>query len=359
MLNKKRLYVWSIFLCLGLVLTKCERNPVQSQNRTSPEIAYLTLNYSQITKTLFIAAKIVDPQGWDDIDSVVFRLLRVASATATSGTLFLQANLHDDGTQGDIIRQDGVFSYLVPANQFNGNEGYYRVEVLAYDAASHQSSQVAQNVLVQANTPPTLFLLEAPSAFEKGDTLKFRIRVADLQGYGDIAGVMYTVRQPTGNIVSHSSFVLRDDGAFGDDVAADGVFTVWQPSNAQSKLQGLFTFNFFARDIHNAISDTLKVNVRNPGVTVTYPDTKDTLLAGSTATITWQSAYIDQVKIEYTTNANAANPTYTLITTMPAAVGRYDWNVPVGTFEHCKVKITDTTNPRRTDTSDQEFIIKP
>jgi hypothetical protein len=358
-LNSKRLYAWFSFVFLGLLLTNCERNPTQSSNRTFPEIKSLTLNYSQVTKTLFIGAEINDPQGWNDIDRVEFRLLRISSATATSGTLFLPGNLRDDGTFGDIIRQDGVFSYLVPANLFIGNEGYYRVEVIAYDIASHQSDQVAQTVLVQANTPPTLFLLEAPSTFEKGDTLKFRLRVSDLQGYDDIASVIYTVRQPTGSIVAHTSFVLRDDGAFGDNVAGDGIFTVWQPSNSQSKLQGLFTFNFFARDIHNATSDTLKVNVRNPGVTVTYPDAKDTLLAGSTITITWQSAYIDQVKIEYTTNANSSNPAYNLITTMPAAVGCYDWNVPVGTFEHCRVKITDTTNPRRTDTSDQEFIIKP
>lgn len=350
---------FSYLLLLLLLLGTCDRNPINGGKDTIPEIVSLQFNYSQFNRTLFIAAEVSDPQGYEDIDSVVFRLIRLPEAGAEEGTLTFQGRLYDDGTRGDIIIRDFVFSYLITADLLVGEEGYYRLEVQAYDHQGNCSQLAIKNGLVAQNSAPTLFLLEAPRSFEKGDTLKFRLRVMDQQGYNDLATVAYSVRQPTGNLVSHPTFALRDDGLFGDDVARDGIFTVRQPSNKKSRLQGLFTFHFFARDIHGAVSDTLKVDVRNPGVTVTYPDSVASIQAGSSVTITWESAYIDQVKIEYTTNADLTSPTYTLIATLPAAVGRYNWTVPNESQEHCRIRISDTTNPNRNDSSDLEFKIQP
>jgi len=342
-----------------LLVSNCERTPVNHAAEVEPLLQKVTLNYSQVTKTLFIAAQVDDPQGLADIDSVDFRLIRLPSANAETGMLFLQGRLYDDGTQGDIIIHDGIFSHLISADILSGYEGYYRVEVQAFDVDGHSSAIIKAEALVQANTPPSLFLLEAPTTFEKGDTLLFRMRVTDLQGYGDIAAVTYTVLQPTGILVSHPSFALRDDGKFGDEHAHDGIFTVQQPSNRESKLQGLFTFNFVGRDIHGASSDTLKVSVRNPGVTVLYPDLTDTLRSGQAITIRWESAYIDQVKIEYTIVANQSNPTYNSIATWPAAAGSYSWTIPSVSSSHCKIRISDNTKLTRYDVSDREFIIQP
>jgi len=351
-----------IALSLPLIIAtfwRCESNSLEKSAETNPVIKNVTFSYSELNKSLFIAAAVTDPQGWENIDSVAFTLYQIDTVSSETGQLFLSGRLSDDGPPADIITQDGVFSYLIDSAGLGGYEGYYRGNVRAYDADGNLSDSVTATELVQANSPPDVFILSAPTTFEKGDTLKFYARVSDLQGYDDIAAVPYSILRPDGEYFNRF-FSLHDDGVNGDELARDGIFTVFQPSNANSVLQGLYVFYFFAQDYSGAISDTIKVRITNPGVHVTEPAYSSTLHYGDNLHIAWESAYISQVKLEYSYNANISAPTWNTIATVVAALGEYNWVVPSGsTTNYCKIRVSDITTSKRNDVNDNYLVIAP
>ncbi len=343
-----------VFMLIGF---QCPHQNGVEPRAEEPVVEAVTLNYSQEQQTLFIAARVSDPQGYNTIDSVGYQLYFKAADSLADDQCIQSGPLYNNGTRGDIIEQDDVYSYLITDSV---DQGHYRCMVQAFDQEGHPSLPVSQNEAAIANSPPQIYKVAAPSRFEKGDTLFFEIRGTDPQGISDILGITYFVELPNGDFRTHASFQLRDDGQFGDRQADDGIYSVKQPSNAESELQGLFRFYFYARDMAGAFSDTLKVAITNPGVTLIAPDYADTLEAGEQYTIAWQSAYIEELTLEYTLNAQEPTPTYENIIRVDAADSSYNWAVPSGiSSENCKVKIYDTDRPSRYDISDRAFVIEP
>jgi len=352
----KRFIIAGLFLVIMGYWT-CENNAVEQTTETIPEIKALTLNYSELNHSLFIAAEVEDAQGWENIDSVTFTLYQISTAAYLTGTLFLSGNLTDDGPPRDIITRDGVFSYLIDSTELGSYEGYYRVYVTAFDTDGNVSESTTGTELVQANSAPELYLLSAPTSFEKGDTLKFYFRVTDLQGYDDIAAVPYSILCPD-DVYFDRYYTLNDAGVSGDEVAGDGIFTIFQPTNPESILQGLYYFYFFAEDYSGAMSDTITVKITNPGVHITAPASTETLHFGNTMQITWESAYISQVKVEYAFNANLSLPDWVAADTVVAALGKYNWTVPsTQVTNYCKVRVSDLTNSARYDVNDDYLVI--
>lgn len=350
----------AIISLLALAGFACHNNGIDGLVLTDPVVEKLDLNYSQLNKSLFIAATISDPQGPEDIDSVTCRIDTLGSE---SWLLFRAGTLCDTGAHGDIIKRDNVYSFLIDSSKIGAYRDSFRVSVQAFDKDLNES-EIEIATLKAGNDPPVLYRLYPPPgktiSFERGDTLVFKIRVTDPQGYEDIVGVIYTITYPKGSVLSDPTFRMRDDGAFGDEKEEDGIFTVHQPYGTSGKSQGLFTFNFTAQDRAGETSDTLKIKLKNPGLTLIYPNLSDTLYSDQTVRIKWESAYIDQVKIEYTTSANSANPDYTHIATVAASLEYHDWKVPFFPISpHCKIKISDPDHPSRYDLSDYEFIISP
>lgn len=356
---KKIFYVIPIIL---ITFAACVNDGVNEPVSPDPVIESIALNYSQLKKSLFISAKVTDPQGWETIDSVVFYLYRMDSSDTNIANLFMTGLLLDNGPPLDIIKRDNVYSYLIDSNVLSNNEGSFRVDVQAYDNDGHTSDIEIASALVAPNSPPQIYPLQLPGSFEKGDTLVFKMRVTDPQGASDINSVTYSILKPDGDYLK-DFFYLSDAGPYGglgDEYADDGIYTVYQPSNRESKLQGLFVFYFVAKDISGASSDTLRVPITNPGVTLLAPNSADTFSSGDTCRIQWKSAYISTLRIEYSTNANAALPDYSEIATVSASTGYYDWQVPQDLSSGCcKVKIYDPDKPTRSDVSDAEFTILP
>ncbi|MDO9547555.1 MAG: hypothetical protein Q7J65_01145 [Candidatus Marinimicrobia bacterium] len=352
-----------ILMIILLALAACI-NTTPEEPATDPVIESVTLNYSQTNKSLFISADVFDPQGLETIDSVVFYLYHRDSLDSADEELFRNGYLYDVGPPLDIINRDGVFSYLLDSTALADNEGYYRVSVQAFDEDGNSSNIEEQEALVAPNSPPELFAINLPNSFEKGDYVVFKIRVTDPQGYQEIASVIFSVLQPNGSYQTGDSWYLSDaglaSGGWGDEIANDGIFTVTVPTNPNSVLQGDFTFYFYAEDIHGAVSDTLKKILTNPGVHLLSPNMADTLQPYQTHKITWESAYINKVTIQYTTNANSSSPNYKIVATEFAVKGFYDWAIPYEHFSaNCKIKIFDADKPSRYDTSDNSFTIKP
>jgi len=340
-------------------------NPTREEDLlTKPVITYVVLNYSQLHKTLFIAAEVTDPQGWNNIDSVTFQLYRKDSISATTEDLFLTNCLVDSGLP-DIIWKDNAFSYLVDSTAMANNEGYFTVKVQAFDKDGNASAIETQSELAEPNSPPVLFPIVIPQSFEKGDTLIFKIRVTDPQGSEEISyegAVSYVVKRPDGEYLADPTFYLSDTGTRGDEISGDGIYTVHQPSNRNSKYQGLFHFYFIAKDVYGAVSDSLICPVKNPGVTLISPNQAATLHAGETYRIEWESAYISNVIIEYASNTNMTSPSWQTIATVAASDYQYSWVVSSSvSSSHCKIRISDADSQysNRVDYSDNEFTISP
>jgi len=360
-LSKKREQQLLIIL-LAFIGIACI-NPTQEEDLlTEPVITSVVLNYSQLHKTLFIAAEVIDPQGWNNIDSVTFQLYRKDSVSAPTEELFLTNCLIDSGLP-DIIWKDNVYSYLVDLTTMANNKSYFTVKVQAFDKDGNASKIETQSELAEPNSPPVLFPIVIPQSFEKGDTLIFKIRVTDPQGSAEISyegAVSYVVKRPDGEYLADPTFYLSDAGTRGDEISGDGIFTVQQPSNRNSKYQGLFYFYFTAKDVYGAVSDSLICPVKNPGITLISPNQAVTLYAGETYRIEWESAYISNVIIEYASNTNMSSPSWLTVATVAASDYHYNWVVPSNVSSgHCKIKISDADSqyPNRVDYSDNEFTI--
>lgn len=91
-------------------------------------------------------------------------------------------------------------------------------------------------------------------------------------------------------------------------------------------------------------------------ITVTAPNGGEEWQTGYNKTITWASAGVSNVNIEFTDNAGA---TWNTIVSNQANTGSYVWNVSSSPSYWCKIKITDATNVTVFDTSDTYFITGP
>jgi len=343
--------LYSIILVCMLILWSCEdKQPTSSEDEFV--VGEIDFNYIRKDSSLFISARVYNSLGSEYIDSVFFHLAILEQDTSYEKQI-LFGTLNDNGTDGDIIRGDGTYSRKF--SKMFLEDGTYELTVWAEDARGKVTEKVSTTKRVFENLPPGLSLLRAPESFEKGDTLIFEVKAEDPQGLNDILSVRYIIELPTGEVTSDPSWALRDDGRCGDMVAGDGIFTVHQPSNRESKLQGLFIFYFFAEDKQGAHSDTIEAPVKCPGVTIISPNGGECVKHGDTLNIRWESAYIEKLKIEISTDGYS----YSVIDTTDASAGQYLWAVPslAGISETCKIRLSDIYLFSRCDVSDGYFKI--
>ncbi|MBD3410630.1 MAG: hypothetical protein GF419_10555, partial [Ignavibacteriales bacterium] len=90
-----------------------------------------------------------------------------------------------------------------------------------------------------------------------------------------------------------------------------------------------------------------------PPITVTTPNGGESVFG--TALVTWRSAAVDFVDLEYSTNGGSSWTTFA--SNVSAAWGSYPWTVPnVGTSD-ALVRVSDASNPSVSDQSDAAFAI--
>jgi pimeloyl-ACP methyl ester carboxylesterase len=81
----------------------------------------------------------------------------------------------------------------------------------------------------------------------------------------------------------------------------------------------------------------------------------DKYLVGSNTTIEWNSSNIQNIKIELSTD-NGINWS-TIVESIQASLGSYDWTIPNTPSEECLMRISDVTNTSNYDMSDEVFSI--
>jgi len=90
-------------------------------------------------------------------------------------------------------------------------------------------------------------------------------------------------------------------------------------------------------------------------IVVIEPNGGENWISGSQQNIIWVSQNITDVSIEYSTDNGSS--WLSIIASVPAAGGSYNWTVPNISSTQCLVRISDASNPSINDVSDAVFTI--
>jgi hypothetical protein len=104
-------------------------------------------------------------------------------------------------------------------------------------------------------------------------------------------------------------------------------------------------------------SDSVFTILALPTINVTSPNGYETWQVGMSSHITWNSTDVNDVQIDY--SINNGNSWIPIINSTPASAGDYLWTVPNTPSTHCRVKITNVSNPAINDISNNNFTITP
>ena len=90
-------------------------------------------------------------------------------------------------------------------------------------------------------------------------------------------------------------------------------------------------------------------------VNLLTPDGGENWQGGTQQSITWSSAGVSNVKLEYTTDAGTNWKV--IVASTPASTGSYSWTVPVAPSPRCRVRISDVSNTSLRDSSSAVFTL--
>lgn len=220
-----RSFVLNFFILL--LFFSCTQNPLQVDVRVTPEISNLIVParvYNQSPRKHVISVTVFDPQGVTDISQVSLTITKAGESVPA-----LQRNLVDDGTQGDIIANDGVFAGQIDGSFAGGDVGEFRAVATAIDLSGNQSNTPEATITVVAgveNLPPAIKNVSAPGsvAVDVPSDFIVQVEITDPNGLEDVLLVrseFFPPSHPTPAKVD----TLNDDGLNGDTEAGDGVYT--------------------------------------------------------------------------------------------------------------------------------------
>lgn len=129
--------------------------------------------------------------------------------------------------------------------------------------------------------------------------------------------------------------------------ASGGNYT-WQVPNNPSVVAKLRII-----DAQNSSLKDSSVNLTMQGMVITSPKKGDTLLIGDNSNITWRSADIGDIKIDYTINGTTW---VTVNSNVDATLGTYSWEVPETQSNTAQLRLTHLMRPDFIDVS-SNFII--
>ena len=104
------------------------------------------------------------------------------------------------------------------------------------------------------------------------------------------------------------------------------------------------------RPLIDVVIDSIRVVTGDPMITVTSPATGDKVAGNKPFTISWESEFIADVKIEFSSDNGATWVTAT--DSSSASFRQYSWTAPDIVSQECLVRISDEANPGVIDVSD-------
>jgi len=226
--------------------------------------------------------------------------------------------------------------------------------ILRFDnAAAKANGASADGVLGQANFTSAV----AATSRNGSGTTRFV--------WGDKNGRLYVIQEDNQRILVFDNAAAKPNGADADGVLGQPDFvtkTLVSPPTASSfNVPRAMVINntnghIWVADYSNNRVVRFELPVVTPvkSVKITSPSGGEEWPVGTSQRISWISAEISKVKLEYSTNSGAS---WQFIDSVTASTGNYSWTVPNKGTIAALVKISDNSNSTIADTSDNVFTI--
>jgi photosystem II stability/assembly factor-like uncharacterized protein len=158
------------------------------------------------------------------------------------------------------------------------------------------------------------------------------------------------------NLVDNLDFYYSTDGGvtwnmIEANYPASAPFYSWSVPNTPST-------NYLVKALDSkksSIADTSDAVFKVSGIVLTTPNGAEEYVVGRTYDITWESANVSNVKIEY--SIDKGTNWVTIISNTATAPKSYSWKIPKTPSELCLVRISDVADATTIDESNEVFTI--
>jgi|GEM_PF-1747212 len=258
--SKKRFSSAIIPVLLGFAISwNCSDNPVQPDAGVNPELSNITVPsvlFNGSSTPQVISVRVSDPQGRGDIRAVTFVLLDQDGSVA-SGTL------SDDGTNGDLLPRDNVYSVLLQGTVAQSDTGLFTLRISAEDKSGNQAkpAEVTLRVRAGGEVPVSMIAqVNLPSSLPVDSLFTWVVEVR-LDGTGGNIGMVTMEFFPPSSPTPTLEKTLQDDGSDVDRAAGDGIYSTSIESALFTEFNDYF-FRFVVRDVNGDAGRPFVVIVR-------------------------------------------------------------------------------------------------
>lgn len=223
--------------------------PVASEDEEVDPISNVIFNYLQEDEQVFVSASIKDPFNGDSLVSVTLDWYGTGGFEQTGDIVLLV----DDGSFGDILSSDGVYSRKVSST---GSDGYFLNQPLTYEDSGKVYLTIRAQYEVQGevsvsdsfhlgNIKPYIFSITIPDTmlwpsqpgFYSVDTII--VEANDPNGLEDLNSCYLMFQKPDSSYAnSGNPILLYDDGII------DETLFLWDYEAGDGKFSRLITIGF-------------------------------------------------------------------------------------------------------------------
>ncbi len=236
---KRRFSILSIFLSSLFFFIACEKKAPVEIVESIPTISVYSIpdlikQNSSIPVLFMVQA--ADPQGLNDLSQVNFSLINEMDLI-----LIAPAPMYDTGLDGDIIRNDGVYTYQLTPKTSNLSPGKFFVHFQAIDHDGNESEIAMDTVLVESGgdgSAPTITTVDFPESLsiDSDTVLTLVVRAEDEDG--DLNGLDLSIYQENSlDPFLSATLILANNNEFRMDLNTS-IFT-------QTRSNYLFRFSAF------------------------------------------------------------------------------------------------------------------
>ena len=250
-------------LILAAACTEDLPTPVELQIPSIARIEAPASVFQTPATSQHISVFVNDPQGPSDITEVTLTIKQLSTGNTASQPL-----LKDDGQNGDILAQDGVYFVLYNTALTQNAVGDFLLEAQARDQSNNTSDVVRDTMTVitgTENQTPTLLTALAPDTVwtDSTYTFQFRATAGDANGLSSLRPTLIQIFPPAFPTPSATDS-LFDDGAHDDGGVNDGTFAKSFSPALFNRGRGRYEVLFRARDNAGSLSNA---NIRRIEVT--------------------------------------------------------------------------------------------
>jgi photosystem II stability/assembly factor-like uncharacterized protein len=136
--------------------------------------------------------------------------------------------------------------------------------------------------------------------------------------------------------------------------ASNGTYSWIIPNTRSSRC--IVKISDISNPVYTDSSDTT-FTIYFPEINVTSPNGGESWLAYKTKSITWNSSFINNIAIDFSSNYGLSWTN--IASSVNAKLGYYYWNLPFAESDECIVRVYDNVETALVDASDNSFTIYP